>query len=96
MSATLILASRLDSPAAEGLSRDLLAARGAAMVINAEAVTFCGALAMQLLLSARKQWQEDGQPFEIEKPSADLTDACRVLGVAPDLVGITQKTGETS
>ena len=93
MSASLTLAPRLDSPAAEGLAKDLVAARGAGILINAEGVIFCGALAMQLLLSARRQWQEDGHPFEIEKPSQDLTEACRLLGVTPNDVGIEQKTG---
>ena len=55
MSASLTLAPRLDSPAAEGLAKDLVAARGAGILINAEGVIFCGALAMQLLLSARRQ-----------------------------------------
>lgn len=94
MTATLTLAPRLDSPAADTLARELLSARGDGIRIDAAAVTFCGALVLQLLLSARRQWQADGHPFEIDAPGGDMLDACRVLGVSPEDIGILQETGE--
>ena len=96
MSASLSLAARLDNPAAEHLSRDLLEARGGAVLINAEAVIFCGALAMQLLVAARKQWLKDGQAFEVERPSSDLINACRLLGVTLENVGVVETLGDKS
>ena len=54
----------------------------------------CGALTLQLLLSARRQWQADGHPFEMDAPSQDMTDACRLLGVSPEDIGILHETGE--
>ncbi|MGR3802769.1 STAS domain-containing protein [Marinibacterium profundimaris] len=94
MSSTLTLAPRLDSPAADALARELAEARGAAIRLDAGAVTFCGALTLQLLLSARRQWQADGHPFEMDAPSQDMTDACRLLGVSPEDIGILHETGE--
>lgn len=94
MSGSLTLAPRLDSPAADVLAHDLLEARGSTIQINAESVTFCGALAMQILVSARRQWIEDGQTFSIENPSNDLVEACRLLGVAHDEVGISENSGD--
>ena len=95
MSTSLTLVPRLDSPAADALARDLKAARGAPSQINAQAVTFCGALSMQLLMAARRQWSEDGAAFQIDEPSKDLLEACRLLGIPQTDIGIEEVTGET-
>lgn len=94
MSATLTLAPRLDSPAAERLAEELKSARGTGICIDGGAVTFCGALALQTLLSAKLQWKEDDHPFEIAVASSDFADACRLLGLSAQDIGITQEMGE--
>ncbi|QEW19423.1 hypothetical protein LA6_001612 [Marinibacterium anthonyi] len=94
MSATVTLAPRLDSAAAELLTEELKSARGSALCVDAGAVTFCGSLALQTLLSAKLQWQEDEHSFEISAPSRDLSDACRLLGISPQEIGIKQEMGE--
>lgn len=94
MSLSVTLVQRLDSPAADALKHELLAVRGAPILLNAQSVSFCGALAMQLLVSARRQWVEDGESFSIVDPSKDLLEACRLLGVPKDEIGISEITGE--
>ncbi len=94
MSASLNLVPRLDSPAADALAREFLAVRGTAIQVNGQAVTFCGALSMQILVSARRQWLQDGDTFAIYEPSKDLLEACRLLGVPLEEIGISEITGE--
>ena len=91
MSGTLTLGQRLDSTAASSLTTDLIAAMGAPMTLDASGVTFCGTLVMQTLLAARQQWQQDGQDFAVAAPSAEMLEACRLLGVTPDQIGITSE-----
>ena len=93
MSTTLTLVQRLDSSAAETLAQNLKSKSGKSVKIDASEVKFCGALALQILLSAHRQWQADKQSFEIDKPSQDMLEACRLMGVGPDEIGFTQEMG---
>ena len=76
----LHLPQRLDLPAAQALALDLIRIRGAPAVLDASQVRRMGALALQVLLSARKTWAADGQTLTIEHPSPEFRDALALFG----------------
>lgn len=80
----LSLPARLDSQAAGQLFDALGARRGGPLVINVESVAYLGALALQVLLAARRQWDADAQPLTIAPPDAPFFELAAQLGVAPD------------
>ncbi len=75
------LSRHLDSAAAPPLAADLLALRGAPLRVDGSAVAFVGALGMQVLISAQRQWQEDATAFHIHPVSPALAAAAIGLGV---------------
>lgn len=81
---TVVLPSVLDLKAVGPLHQTLLSARGAPLEINAAEVTRLGGLGLQLLLSARATWANDGLPFRVNAPSDDFTAALALFG-AQDL-----------
>ena len=89
MSDAFSLPDRLDTASAAGLLAALQDRRGAAATLDGSGVGFAGALGLQVLVSARRTWDADGQAFRITAPSAALTDACRQLGLSGDDIGIT-------
>ena len=79
----LTLPARLDSSAAPGLLADLLARRGADLVIDAAQVDMIGALSFEVMIAAGRQWQADGQPLDIVTPSDSYLATAAVLGLSP-------------
>ncbi len=79
----LCLPETLDLPAAQQLAGELNACRGAPVTLDASQVKRMGALALQVLLSARKTWAADGQPLAIRSPSPPFSDALALFGAAP-------------
>ncbi len=73
----------LDMSAAEFLKKDLLELRGRDLSLDASQVQRAGTLCLQVLLSARKTWQSDGNEFEITQASQELFDAIRQIGLGP-------------
>ncbi|MBY4892703.1 hypothetical protein A8B78_10340 [Jannaschia sp. EhC01] len=87
MTPTYSLTGHLDSAAAPPLVKDLLRFRGQPLCIDASAVTFAGALCVQVLVATQKQWQEDDHAFQIAPLSSGLANAARGLGVPLSTIG---------
>lgn len=90
MEGSLTLAACLDGMATERLASELMRRRGHSLTLDAGQVTFLGALALQLLIAAREQWQADGKPLVISAPSAAFLEGVALLGGSPEALG----TGE--
>ncbi len=88
MDNSLKLPPRLDRQIVRDLAPDLLARRGAPLSLDASEVAFGGALGVQLLVAAQRQWQADGQPFTLVAASDALQEACVQLGVPIGLIGL--------
>ena len=88
----LKLGENLDLTAVTPLHKDLLSARGGALVIDASEVERIGGQRVQLLLSASKSWADDGVPFEIVNASDNFLSALALLGVGPDSLHVKEQT----
>lgn len=80
--ATITLGDSLDMTAAAPLARDLRAARGKPVTLDASGVRRIGGQCLQVLLSAQSAWAADGQTFEITTPSAEFSDGIALMGAA--------------
>lgn len=77
----LKLAPQLDIKAATPMAAELVALRGAHLVINASAVERVGAQCLQVLLSAVATWQADGLDIELAEPSTGFVAAVETAGL---------------
>lgn len=77
---TLRLPARLDAAALGQIRLALLDLQGQAVRLEADGVERAGALALQLLLAARKTWRAHGAELSIVGPSPVLVDALERLG----------------
>jgi chemotaxis protein CheX len=77
---TVVLPSVLDLKAVGPLHQTFLSARGTPLDINAAEVTRLGGLGLQLLLSTRATWANDGLPFSVSAPSDDFNAALSLFG----------------
>ena len=82
--ATVVLPSVIDLKAVAPLHQALLAARGRPLSVDASGVSRLGALGLQVLMSARATWAEDGQSFAVVQPSEEFNGALAQFA-APDL-----------
>lgn len=84
MSETLriVLPETLDMRAAQPLRDELIAARGASAELDGSNVRRLGALGLQILLAAERQWRADGCQLRLVEPSPDLLAGFKLLGVA--------------
>jgi chemotaxis protein CheX len=78
----IVLPETLDMRSAQSLRDQLTAARGAPADLDGSGVRRLGALGLQLLLSAERQWRADGHDFRLVDPSPDLRAGLKLLGVA--------------
>jgi len=85
--AVFALPDRMDSQAIPGLVEDILSRRGAALEVDGAAVRFAGALGVQMLVSALRQWQADEQGYALRACSDNLKEACTELGVPLPEIG---------
>lgn len=76
----LPLPETLDRKATSELARLLLEQRGLDAVLDAARVTRVGALAVDMLISARKQWEADGRTLSIINPSPAFLAGLEALG----------------
>ena len=83
-SATVALAPVLDLQAADPLRGELMAMRGRPLTLDASQVTRLGGLCLQVLMSARKIWVEDGLCLTVDQPSSAFSDQLTAFG-APQL-----------
>lgn len=79
-SAVLSLAPILDLQAAEPLRAELMVLRGRPLSIDASQVSRLGGLCLQVLISARKTWTEDGLPLSVDEPSEAFTEQLASFG----------------
>ena len=83
MSEVLVLPAVLDIRAADDLKTQLLALRGRPLAIDASAVERLGGLCLQVLLSARRTWDEDRQTLTVAPASDAFADQWAAFGAAP-------------
>lgn len=90
--ATLDLPARLDFGSARDLHAGLMARRGLALAVDGSAVTFCGALAAQVLISASRETTAAGETFVLRASPALHDDLSRlgVLGEFSNLVEVAE------
>jgi chemotaxis protein CheX len=81
--AVFVLPDHLDMQAAVPLQAALLALRGAGVSVDASGVEKLGGQCLQVLLAARKCWDEAGQDFTIAAMSDSFAAALAGFGVAP-------------
>jgi chemotaxis protein CheX len=74
----------LDIKAVSLLAENLLAHRGADILIDAGQVERLGAQSLPVLLSAVATWRADGHLLEVTNPSEAFNDGLRVFGVDAD------------
>jgi chemotaxis protein CheX len=82
--AVLRLGELLDLNAATPLATELLALRGADVEVDASAVRRMGAQCLQVLLSARATWRDDGFAFSIAGASMEFMSVLDLLGAPID------------
>jgi len=78
--AVLSLSPILDLQAAEPLRAELMVLRGRPLSIDASQVGRLGGLCLQVLISARKTWAEDGQSLSVDDPSDAFTEHLASFG----------------
>lgn len=86
MTSPIRLDANLDIRAAAPLREALLAQAGAPVALDAAHVSRLGALCLQVLLAAQRDWSERGLSFTIQDPSNAFTDTLRLFG-AQDALG---------
>ena len=82
--AAVVLPAVLDIQAAEPLRLQLLAVRGQSLTMDGSAVDRLGGLCLQVLLSARRMWANDGQTLAIRRASPALRDQWTAFGAPAD------------
>lgn len=82
------LPERFDSTAASGVLDAFKLHRGSALTVDASAVRRVGAQGLQILLSASRTWQADGQALRLENASAELIEAAHLLGLSTSELSI--------
>lgn len=87
MSAVVALPPRLDLSTVAETAVRIDAHRGAALRLDAGAVTHLGGLGAQLVLAARRDWQAAGAGLEIAPRSAVFDAAIAAFGLAGALDG---------
>lgn len=87
MTGRYCLSVHLDSASAPIVASDLLERRGQPLCVDASKVEFAGALGLQVLVSAERQWRLDGHAFRIDPLSARFKEAAEGLGVPLEDLG---------
>ncbi|MEZ5686273.1 MAG: STAS domain-containing protein [Paracoccaceae bacterium] len=82
--AVLTLAPRLDLSQARPLADALRQHRGAPLELDASAVQHLGALGLQALLCAARDWRVQGLPLTITQSNETFDTALAQMGVALD------------
>jgi chemotaxis protein CheX len=83
MTAPVTLPAKLDSAAAVQLTHLLKERQGTDVVLDAAAVDFLGARALQTLLVAAESWRAAGHAFSVANLSAEVRTQLSDLG-CPD------------
>lgn len=84
----LYLPEHFDGTTVSQVAAELLGRRGHPVELNGERVKSAGALGLQILLSATKQWKEDDHAFRVVHASDDLIQAGETLGLTQSELGL--------
>lgn len=87
MTQSYCLTRHLDSAAAPPMAVALQELRGQAVRVDGRDVDFAGALSLQVLISARLQWEVDDCAFELSPLSLALAKAASGLGIDLSAIG---------
>jgi anti-anti-sigma regulatory factor len=79
-----LLPARLDSSGAIPLVQALQMRRGQPLCLDASEVEVIGALALEVIIAAARQWAADDQPFSLAAPSKRFCATCTSLGLCSD------------
>src|SRR5262249_43076649 len=74
----------LDLRAAAPLAQSFLSHRGKELVVDASRVERVGAQCLQVLLAAAATWATDGARLSLGRPTAELLEGGRLLGIRLD------------
>ena len=74
----------LDLTAAAPLAQSFLSRRGTQLTVDGSRVSRVGAQCLQVLLAAAATWKTEGVDFRLVKPSAELMEGSRLLGLCLD------------
>jgi chemotaxis protein CheX len=85
---TLQLADCLDLAAAAPLKAEIVARRGAPLVVDGSRVQRVGGLCLQVLLAARSTWRSDEQAFTVTGASPDFRNCLERAGAGDLIEGI--------
>ncbi|NNE79650.1 MAG: STAS domain-containing protein [Silicimonas sp.] len=80
----LVLDEKLDTAAADKLRDAIVSAETDDIVADGAGVAVLGALCLELLMSARVLWTQNGKSFVLENPSEPLVENLVRFGVTPD------------
>ncbi len=81
MANELILETRLDSAAAEGLRARLVAHQGDDLALDASNVEVIGGLCLEVILSAQHHWKTAGHSFSFSAHSANFHENLARFGL---------------
>ena len=84
----LLLADVLDLRAAAPLAAELTVLRGQKVEVDASRVHRLGGQCLQVLLSARSFWNDEGIPFRVVTPSQDFMDGLALMGASSLLLSL--------
>lgn len=94
MNERISLPARFDGASVEVFTRALAERSARPLTIEAQAVSYAGALGVQALIAAWRQWRADGVAFRVEGMNDGLHDICRVLGIDPREFGAADDMGD--
>ncbi|MEL7255385.1 MAG: STAS domain-containing protein [Pseudomonadota bacterium] len=84
----LYLPEHFDGSTASQVVAEMLSHRGKPLTLHGARVKSAGALGLQVLISATKQWAHDDQPFTVVDGSDALIRGVEVLGMDSSDLGI--------
>jgi len=83
---TIKLPEKLNTAAAESLFRDLIAARGAPLTLDAGDVVQLGSLCCQVLISARRTWEADDVALTLDNVPQPILEGLEGLGLPSNIL----------
>ena len=84
MSEHLSLPNRLDTSAAPALMESILARRGRPLEMDASGVDVIGALCLEVIVAAGRQWEAERLDISLARPSDRFVTAAATLGLRAD------------
>jgi chemotaxis protein CheX len=82
LSMEVLLPETLDSSSATVIRDQLLACRGAPLVVDAGQVRRTGMQAVQILIAAARTWQAEGQSYVVTNPTSEFLDTLALVGLS--------------